>query len=98
MISLVRHLGHQLGVLVTQASRQKKGKEGARNIAQAQHEQEESSDSEHEHESNEEGGTNEEGQKELDNEDFVSYAFYRHHIEDGFEKRAPPKLALSKPF
>ena len=34
----------------------------------------------------------------MDDEDFVSHAFYRQHIEDGFEKRAPPKLALSKPF
>ena len=34
----------------------------------------------------------------MDNEVFVSRAFYRHHIEDGFEKRAPPKLPLSKPF
>ena len=34
----------------------------------------------------------------MDNDDFVSDAFYRQHIEDGFEKRAPPKLALSKPF
>ena len=98
MASLVRHLGIRLGVLVTQASRQKKGKEGARNGTRAQQEQEESSDSEHEHDSNEEGGTNDEGQTELDNEDFVSHAFYRQHIEDGFEKRAPPKLSLAKPF
>ena len=34
----------------------------------------------------------------MDNENFVYHAFYRQHIEDGFEKRAPPKLALSKPF
>ena len=28
----------------------------------------------------------------------MSHAFYRQHIEDGFEKRAPTKLALSKPY
>jgi hypothetical protein len=94
----VRHLGSQLEVLVTQATKQGKGKERARNNARAQHEQEESSDSEHDDESNEERGTNDEGQKELDNEDFVCHPFYRQHIEDGFEKRAPPKLALAKPF
>jgi len=28
----------------------------------------------------------------------VSHAFYRHHVEKGFERRAPPKLAFSKSF
>ena len=96
----VRHLGSQLEVLVTQATARGKGKGKARNSARAQQEQEESSDSEHDHDSNEEGGNNDEGQdgKALDDEDYVSHAFYRQHIEDGFEKRAPPKLSLAKPF
>ena len=80
----VRHLGSQLEVLVTQATTHGKGKGRARNGARAQHEQEKSSDSEHGHDSNEEGGTNDEGEKELDNVNFVSHAFYRQHIEGGF--------------
>jgi hypothetical protein len=98
MASLVGHLGSQLGVLVTQVSRQRKGREMARNNAQAQLKQEESSSSEHEHDTNEEGGTNEEEQKDFYNEDFVSHAFYRQHIEKGFERRSPPKMAFSKPL
>ena len=47
----------------------------ARNNAQAQHEQEEWSGSELGHGIDEEGGANDEGHKELDNEDFVSHAF-----------------------
>jgi hypothetical protein len=66
---LVRHLGSQLVVLVAQASRRKKEKEVARINAQAHQEQEESSGFEHELESDEEGGANGEGLKEMDNED-----------------------------
>jgi hypothetical protein len=99
LTSLVRHLGIQLEVLVTQASRpKKKGEEVARNSAQARHDEQEGS-SGFEHESgNDEGGTTEGEHKELDTEDFVSHAFYRQHIEEGFERRALPKLALSTPF
>jgi hypothetical protein len=62
--------------------------------------EEESSDFENNSDGSEAKGKGDGKERELNIGDFVphAYYYYRQHIDEGFERRAPPKCAFSKSF
>jgi hypothetical protein len=87
LTSLVKQLGSHLGVLFTHAtSKRSKGKESAKNNATAHHEPKGSADSEPAQTRKKKGKLEE----DVDIEDFVSRAYYRDRIEEGFGGASKP--------